>query len=97
MTRAESEHMELIASLGCLICWRIHGCYSPAQLHHVAEGSALRSNFAVAPLCESHHTGPQGIHGMGTKTFIRAYRLPGESEYGLLVWTFEALAKQRVQ
>jgi hypothetical protein len=91
-TKAESAHMDRVASLGCLICRRILDTYSAAHLHHVAEGSGLRSNFAVVPLCPEHHTGKQGLHGMGSKAFIRAYRLPGESEYGLLVWLFEELA-----
>lgn len=30
---------------------------------------------------------------MGIKAFVRLYRLPGEDETGLLVWTNEDLAK----
>ena len=30
---------------------------------------------------------------MGTKAFIRLYRVPGDTEYGLLVWTAEQLEK----
>jgi hypothetical protein len=30
---------------------------------------------------------------MGTKNFLRLYRPPGESEYGLLIWMIEQVAK----
>lgn len=93
-TRAESEWMDRVASVGCVICWQLHGRYNAAQVHHVAEGSGLRSNFAVAPLCDEHHTGGAGFHRLGTKRFCSLYRIPGESEYGLLVLTNEQLARQ---
>lgn len=92
-TAAESRHMERVAALGCVICRRLYGSYSPAQLHHVAEGSGLRSNFAVVGLCEEHHTGSSGFHKMG-KQFLKLYRVPGESEYGLLVMVNEDLARR---
>lgn len=87
-TAAESRWMDRVASLPCVIC----GAYS-VQLHHCAEGSGLRSNYAVVPLCVAHHTGPAGFHSLGTKRFCSLYRIPGESEYGLLILTNEAIAK----
>lgn len=93
MNNAEKRHVELVAEAGCVVCRRLgHGCV-PGHIHHVAEGSGLRSWFATACLCYEHHEGATGIHGMGTKAFIRAYRLPGDSEYGLLVWVNEDLAR----
>jgi hypothetical protein len=94
-TAAESRHMEKVAALGCCICRRVFGRFVQAELHHVAEGSGLRSNFAVAPLCGEHHTGGSGFHHMGTKAFCSLYRVPGESEYGLLVLVNEDLARTR--
>jgi hypothetical protein len=60
----------------------------------VAEGSGLRSDWALVPLCEMHHTGPAGLHGLGSKSFIRLYRPPGDSEYGLIIWMIEDYAKR---
>jgi hypothetical protein len=92
------RHYETVASLGCLVCKRIGQGYQAAQLHHVAEGSGKRSDWSVVPLCEPHHdpnrTG-SGFHGMGTKKFCTAFRVPGESEYGLLIWLLEDLARAR--
>lgn len=92
MNAAESRHVERVAALGCCICRRLGHGYVPAQVHHVAEGSGLRSNYAVAPLCVEHHTGQTGFHKRG-KAFLAQFRVPGESEYGLLVMVNEDLAK----
>lgn len=83
--------MGLIARLPCVVCKRIGTEPGPVEVHHVAEGSGLRSDFAVAPLCTEHHRGASGLHGLGAKAFCRLYRTPGETEYGLLVWTAEEL------
>jgi hypothetical protein len=95
-TPLEQFYMGLIARLGCVICTRLGRGQVPAELHHVAECSGQRSNFAVAPLCTAHHDGAKagtGFHGMGTRTFCRVFKVPGLSEYGLLIWTAEDLAR----
>lgn len=95
MNRLEKYHMDSVSQLGCCVCRRIGYGPTPGQVHHVAEGSGLRSNFAVACLCAEHHTGSTGFHTMG-KQFLSMFRVPGETEYGLLVWTNEDLAEQRL-
>ncbi len=85
--------MDRVAKSGCVVGHRQGGCEGGDEVHHVAEGSGLRSDFSVACLCVGHHRGPAGLHGMGSKAFIRLYRLPGDSEYGLLVWQNEDLAR----
>lgn len=94
MSVASRRHMDLVARAGCVLGNRgFSTCGGSLELHHVAEGSGLRSDFATVGLCTNHHTGPAGLHGMGTKAFIRLYRPPGDSEYGLLVWANEDMAK----
>ena len=89
------QYRERVRQAGCVIGNRgLGACSGEREVHHVAEGSGVRSDFAVSCLCREHHQGQSGLHGMGTKAFIRLYRLPGESEYGLLVWQTEDLAKQ---
>lgn len=78
--------MGLIASMPCVVCARIGGAGMPVEVHHVAEGSGLRSEWATVPLCPEHHRGKSGLHGMGTKAFCALYRPPGETEWGLLAW-----------
>lgn len=96
MSNAGKHHMQRVAESGCVIGNRqLAQCEGRNEVHHVAEGSGLRSDFSVACLCSEHHRGASGLHGLGTKAFVRLYRLPGETEYGLLVWQNEDLAKRK--
>lgn len=90
------RHMDLVARAGCVVGNRHGNCEGPEEVHHIAEGSGLRSDFSVVCLCRGHHTGKAGFHYLGTKRFCSLYRVPGESEYGLLVWANEDIAKLRV-
>ena len=92
MSAAGARHMDRVAKLGCCICKRFRRESGPVEIHHIAEGSGVRSDFMVAALCAEHHRGVTGLHGMGPKAFLRFYRPPGESEYGLLGWVNEDLA-----
>jgi hypothetical protein len=91
MNTAEGHHVRRVARLGCVVCRRVLSTVTPAEMHHVAEGSGLRSWFSVAPLCSEHHRGATGIHGLHGE-FMARYKVPGLSEYGLLVWVNEDLA-----
>lgn len=88
----------LVARIPCLVCTRFEQTGLPVELHHVAPGSSIRSEFARVPLCGStldggHHRGGAGLHGMGTDAFCRLYRPPFDAEVGLLVWLMEDVAK----
>ena len=96
MPNAKAHWRTMLAALSCVVGRRHKGCQGEVQLHHVAEGSGLRNEWALVPLCKEHHVGQAGLHGMGSKNFIRLYRPPGDSEYGLLVWLLEDLAKNRM-
>lgn len=89
-----SRYMDLVARAGCVICTRFENTSTAPELHHVAEGSGVRSDYMVVGLCPEHHRGPTGLHGMGPKAFLRFYRPPGESEYGLLGWVAEDITKK---
>lgn len=78
MTKAQ-KHMGIIASLGCVICRREYKIIEPCEVHHIAEGSGLRSDYMTAGLCFYHHKNE--LHG-GIKTFLRRYNLP--TEYHLM-------------
>ena len=92
MTVASDYWMDLVRSVGCIVCRRFQPTGEAVEIHHVAEGSGLRSDFSVAGLCREHHQGGSGLHGMGVKRFTALYRPPGENEYGLLVWVNEDIA-----
>jgi hypothetical protein len=73
MTKAEREHLEKVAAMGCLVCSR------PAEIHHIRTGlgmSQRASNYEVLPLCPYHHR--QGGFGEA----IHAGQKEFESKYG---------------
>lgn len=90
------RHMGKVAEAGCVICRRLDRGLVPCQVHHVAEGSSKRSDFATVGLCLEHHDpmkSGSGLHGMGVATFCKIYRVPWEKEEGLLVWVNEDIAR----
>ena len=94
-TKAEKSHMDKVAALGCCICRLLGLGETPAQIHHIREGQGMgqrAGHFLVIPLCLEHHTGNNGIHGMGTRRFESAYRT---TELRLLDETLELLEKRR--
>ncbi len=74
--------MDAVAATGCVICREFDGVIVEGQVHHIAQGSEKRSAFMTACLCELHHKGSLGVHGMGVKAFLRLYGL--NTEYHLL-------------
>lgn len=60
----------------------------PGHVHHVAEGSGKRSDFATVCLCPYHHDGLGGFHRLHD-TFLKLHRVPWEREEGLLAWAAE--------
>lgn len=87
MTKAEREHKDKAAAIGCVACWRLHNCTTYAvELHHFRGGGWGKGDYkTLMPLCVEHHRGKFGIHGMGTKAFDRHY---GDAEiYGERAFT----------
>jgi|CXWL01.1.fsa_nt_gi hypothetical protein len=84
-----ADHMERIASLGCIVCHTILGRYAPANVHHIGDSSE-RSDWLTIPLCQPHHQGPQGFHGAGERAFNRMYKT---NELMLLGETIKRLTK----
>jgi hypothetical protein len=83
-TLAEKKHMNLVAELGCAVCRRMGYEGTPAELHHPRAGTGAgrrASHMDVIPLCPEHHRGKTGLHGLGTKGFVKHY---GYNEADLL-------------
>ena len=86
----EKFHMGRVAQTGCVVCRRLGHGWVPGQVHHVAEGSSVRSDFATVCLCPQHHTGPWSVH-KAKERFFKVCGVPWEKEEGLLVWQNEDL------
>jgi len=83
-TVAEKKHMDRVADLGCAVCRRMGYEGTPTELHHPRAGTGAgrrASHMDVIPLCPEHHRGKTGLHGLGTKGFVKHY---GYSEADLL-------------
>lgn len=95
MSNAAKRYMQRVRESGCIVCKRGNesSLSHVVELHHVAKGSSVRSDFAVVALCSEHHRGSAGFHGMGARAFCRLYRPPFDDETGLLVWQAEDLNK----
>ena len=92
-TKAEKKHMDLVASLGCAVCFRLYGPHEPAkvELHHPRHGTGMgqrAKHMDAIGLCVQHHRGNQGLHGLGTKGFAKHY---GFNEADLLADTLNRL------
>lgn len=90
MTIAEDLHKERVAGLPCVICFfklgqKVYGC----EAHHAGDADE-RDDFAMVPLCEEHHQGPTGIHGLHRRPFYNFWKI---SNTWLLARTNELLAK----
>lgn len=87
----EKFHMDRVAQCGCIVCRRLGFGWVPGVVHHIAEGSSHRSDFATACLCPEHHVGKAGYHTLKLR-FLTLHRVPFEKEEGLLVWQAQDLA-----
>lgn len=90
-TAAERRHLSRVAEYGCVLCRRLTGEPSPAQIHHPREGqgASQRADDALSfGMCPPHHTGPDGFHGLGKAAFEARYQL---TELDLLADVIQAL------
>lgn len=71
--KAEREHMDKVAELGCVVCgWT-------AEVHHITSGVGMgqrASNYETIPLCPTHHRNG----GLGVA--IHAGKKTWESKHG---------------
>jgi len=77
-SKAEREHMGIVAGLCCVVCRNLGYGDSPAEVHHVrylAGGGQRSSNFDTLPLCPAHHRlGGYGVaYHAGPEEWERRY------------------------
>ena len=66
MTKAQKQHYDKVARLGCSLCRFVLKIEdTPTELHHIRR-AGKRNTAPVIGLCPIHHRGSQtGIHGLG--------------------------------
>lgn len=89
MGARDPAYLARVRSVGCVLCRHLYGIPdSPAAAHHLFDPSQ-RDDYLTAALCQPHHQGPEGFHGLGgERPFRMRYKL-GEVE--LLALTLAAL------
>ena len=85
MTKRERKWMERVRDIGCLVC-KLNGFDdTPAQIHHLF-APRERSDWLICPLCEHHHTGKNGFHGLGgAGPFTARYGLTEAQMLGIVI------------
>lgn len=78
MTKDERERYGRMFRIGCVLCLYLQRGYSEPQMHHIRKYGGKRSNAPTIPLCFRHHTGPEGVHHMGRKSFEAHYQVTQE-------------------
>jgi len=66
-TKAERDHMALVAALGCIACLNMGYVDTPPEIHHLMAGTGMgqrASHYQTIPLCFHHHSaqGQDGFH-----------------------------------
>ncbi len=84
-TKAERDHMERVAALGCIVCREHYGGATPAGIHHLrghpwSGGGQRASHYDVIPLCGRHHqTGGYGVaYHAGAQAWEERFGTQGE-------------------
>lgn len=96
-TADEKRWMSAVADMGCVVCARFLGEYSPAEIHHLDGSRKPGCHFQTIGLCVRHHRLPDNgkaprwvsRHGDGRKRFEREYA----SEQQLLIETRDRIAQ----
>lgn len=87
--------MGRVARLGCVLCMLLGTPQtSRTTVHHVKNATSIGQrapHYLTVALCDEHHQGANGLHGLGTKGFYLRYRL---DEYALLNLTIEGVFAQ---
>lgn len=92
-TKAERRHLDLTASLGCVVCRNLGLGATPSEIHHLRTGVGMgqrSGHFDCIPLCVRHHRAsyPTGFHANP-----RGWQRQHGSETELLEQTLSDLEK----
>lgn len=97
-TKAEREHMGVVAGLYCIVCRNLHLGESPAEVHHVrylAGGGQRSGNLDTIPLCPRHHR--IGGYGVAFHAGAEIWQQKYGTEAELLEQTRRETGKERME
>lgn len=79
-----------LRQLPCIVGHHIGQECRCEELHHAGPHDE-RDDMNQVPLCQQHHTGPMGVHGLHRRAFERHYRL---SDFKMLAITRRLYMKE---
>ena len=91
MRKAEREHLNKVAELGCIVCRNEGFLDSPAEIHHIGNGATSKksSHYESIPLCHCHHR--TGGHGLAVHAGKKTWEAKFGTEKELLKQTLELI------
>ena len=85
------DHLERVHEIPCVVCVKMGlPPKYPVTAHHLESVRDELSDYAAVALCEDHHQGTNGIHGLSRRGFEMRYKL---SELDLLKMTLYLMDK----
>ena len=54
MNKADTDRFDLLSQLGCIVCVRERGIFTPPEIHHI-NGRTGNGNQETIGLCYFHH------------------------------------------
>lgn len=90
-TKADSDHLGIVAASGCIACRNEFGLHSEAECHHIGNGTmGKRSSHREAiALCPMHHR--LGCIGVAIHSGRKSFEANFGAERELLAQTLELL------
>jgi len=92
MNKADREHLNRVASIGCIVCLNLGYGQSPAEIHHIRAGMGMgqrNDHKRSIPLCHAHHR--TGGHGVAFHAGPKAWQEKYGTEQELLTQVGEIL------
>lgn len=64
MKTADRKHLNKLAELGCIACYKLGYPGAPCEIHHIRAGTGMgrkATHFEAFGLCPAHHRGTAGL------------------------------------
>ena len=77
------ERFYWLREIGCIVCRKYYGVYTPPEIHHIDGQSKKGAHFRTIPLCHRHHRNKCNndryvSRADGKKVFNRMYCTEGQ-------------------
>lgn len=92
-TKKESDYMDLIRDMGCIVCILENKGHTPPQIHHIDGKTKPDAHMRAIPLCYCHHMADQQQPKNELYTSRHPHKSRFEERYGSEAWLLEQTQK----